>query len=698
MNLKLSAFIIIIIAAIFLMPIVSAGCTETDNSQDFFLKGTTTDCNWLWCTSYPDDCTTSTQLKEYYCIDKEEAFVLHDCYYGCSNGACIIQAPTGLTTIATSSTAVHLKWDSVNGAGSYQIQRKTASTSWKDIKSISATAIAYEDTSLTPSTTYYYRVRTTSGGFSTSYAPTNGVSVTTSSGTTTCTPDCNTAVTGKICSAYGTCVCTGSKPYSCNGICQATACSTTITAPTGLTATALSISQINLLWNDNSANEAGFKVERVKVSASTTTCPTTGYTTVATLEANSVSHGDSGLTAGTKYCYRIVAYTSSSSATSTAVIASTKSALSVIVSQTVGGSITYVPGALVSIKKSGSTTAIEKTTDSSGVAAFSDLGIGTYSVVVSKTNYVSSTSSTEVTENSNTITRVSLAPSSTTPAAPVLVSATAGNGKVTLRWNSVSSATSYRGYWKSGTQLYDYNSSSTRTWVVSAPTTIKEITGLTNNVKYYFIMKAYNANTNAYSELSDEVSTTPATTCSPNNKACGERVCGSVENGSCGIISCGPCTGVGKTCTKGLCVIIGGGCNYSQLPVGFIPVVGFYHQFGGGRIVLWDAGGQLYICNGSVWSNQTRSQASVGLPNSFKPTVGYYFNFNGTARINLFNSTGGLYVYNRTNWIYVTDKSKVSIGLSASFKPTVGYYHEFGNGWLNLFNSTGGLYVYNRTN
>jgi hypothetical protein len=76
-------------------------------------------------------------------------------------------------------------------------------------------------------------------------------------------------------------------------------------APTNLTATAISKSQINLSWTDNSNNETGFRIERCKGS----TC--TNFALIATVGANVTSYSNSKLTANTTYRYRIYAYNAS---------------------------------------------------------------------------------------------------------------------------------------------------------------------------------------------------------------------------------------------------------------------------------------------------------------------------------------------------------------------------------------------------
>lgn len=70
-------------------------------------------------------------------------------------------------------------------------------------------------------------------------------------------------------------------------------------APTVLSATAVSHTQINLAWTDNSGNETGFKIERCTGAA----CGT--FTEIATVGANVAAYNDTGLTAETLYRYRV---------------------------------------------------------------------------------------------------------------------------------------------------------------------------------------------------------------------------------------------------------------------------------------------------------------------------------------------------------------------------------------------------------
>src|SRR5207244_249 len=76
---------------------------------------------------------------------------------------------------------------------------------------------------------------------------------------------------------------------------------TTLSAPTSLTATAVSSSQINLTWTDNSASETGYKIEQSPID-------NLHYTEIATVGANITSYSATGLSEATKYYYRVRAY------------------------------------------------------------------------------------------------------------------------------------------------------------------------------------------------------------------------------------------------------------------------------------------------------------------------------------------------------------------------------------------------------
>ena len=71
-----------------------------------------------------------------------------------------------------------------------------------------------------------------------------------------------------------------------------------LTAPTNLTATPLTFSQVRLTWSDASPNESGFQVFRSAAAGG-------GFTLVTTTGPSVASWTDTGLTGSTQYCYQV---------------------------------------------------------------------------------------------------------------------------------------------------------------------------------------------------------------------------------------------------------------------------------------------------------------------------------------------------------------------------------------------------------
>jgi hypothetical protein len=174
-------------------------------------------------------------------------------------------APSQLAANGISGSEIDLSWiDNATNETALLVERSTNNVSFAQIASLAAGSTSYPNTGLASGTTYYYRVRAQSSfGFS----------------------------------AYSN-----------------VANSTTIgpAAPSNLKATAVSTTQVNLTWTDNSTNEGGFTVQR--------STDGTNYATVATMAANATTFGDTGLSRSTKYYYRVQSFNadgSSSFATTT---------------------------------------------------------------------------------------------------------------------------------------------------------------------------------------------------------------------------------------------------------------------------------------------------------------------------------------------------------------------------------------------
>jgi len=171
-------------------------------------------------------------------------------------------APTTLAAGPTSSSQINLSWtdNSTNESG-FRIERATTSGAWSEIATTVANVTSYSNTGLSASITYYYRVRAYNTAGSSSYS--NTASATT--------------------------------PSSSSG--------TLPIAPSTLTATAASCSQINLNWTDNSFNESGFRVERATSAAGP-------WSQIGTVGANAISYPSTSLSASTSYYHRVRAYNS----------------------------------------------------------------------------------------------------------------------------------------------------------------------------------------------------------------------------------------------------------------------------------------------------------------------------------------------------------------------------------------------------
>lgn len=161
--------------------------------------------------------------------------------------------PTGLTTVTVCNTSALLTWtDNSDNEDAFEIERRVGAGPWVPVGAVPANVIQFEASDLIPATTYFYRVRATNGDGASSYS--NEVTVIT--------------------------------------------LLNTVTAPSNLAVSVVDHTQLKLTWTDNSADEAGFRIERSTDGSNT-------FARVQTLPANTVEYTDTGLTSGTAYTYRV---------------------------------------------------------------------------------------------------------------------------------------------------------------------------------------------------------------------------------------------------------------------------------------------------------------------------------------------------------------------------------------------------------
>jgi probable HAF family extracellular repeat protein len=159
-------------------------------------------------------------------------------------------APSGLTA-SLSGTKINLKWtDNSTNETAFEVYRKVGTGSYSLLAVLGPNTTSYTDTGMAGSTTYSYEVRAANNLWASAYSNTASV--------TTAFPPA---------------------------------------APTGLTATAVSSTQINLRWVDNSNNETAFEVYRLTGTGS--------YVLAAVLAPGTTAYADRGMTGNTTYSFQV---------------------------------------------------------------------------------------------------------------------------------------------------------------------------------------------------------------------------------------------------------------------------------------------------------------------------------------------------------------------------------------------------------
>jgi hypothetical protein len=248
------------------------------------------------------------------------------------------EAPSNLTATAVGCQEIDLSWmDNSNNEDGFKIERGTSGTSFTQIATVGPNVTSYQN-NLSGGGLRYYRVRAFNTGGDSAYSntasataptctptptatatppptptptptPTNTPSPTpaptpTPTATSTPTPSpTDTPAPTPTPTETPSPTATPTNTPTPTPTASATPTPTPTATPaaaSNLTAIAVSRSQINLAWTDNSNNETGFAVERSKNGK--------GFSQIATLGANVTTYSNTGLSRATTYYYRVRAY------------------------------------------------------------------------------------------------------------------------------------------------------------------------------------------------------------------------------------------------------------------------------------------------------------------------------------------------------------------------------------------------------
>ena len=383
-------------------------------------------------------------------------------------------APSNLVLTVVSNTQINLVWvDNASNEDGFYVERKTgAAGTYAQIASVGVNTTSYSSTGLTGSTEYYYRVRAFNINWST--------------------------------------------PYSNEA--NATTQVDPITAPSGLSATTVSSTQINLAWTDNSGNETGFKIERKTGAAGT-------YAEITTTAANATSFANTGLTASTQYFYRVRATNGASNSSYTSEANATTSA---------AGSAPAAPSNLAGTVISKSQINLSWTDNSSDETNFlierKTGAAGTYAQIASlaanstshsntgltaNTTYFYRVRATNAFGNSAYTTEISKTTLKNPPSKPTNLTATAiSSSQINLAWTDASAnEDGFKIERKTGAAGTYAQIAQTIANVIS----YSDVTGLNASTQYFYKIRAFNNGGNSAYSTEANATTTAGGPNSPTN-------------------------------------------------------------------------------------------------------------------------------------------------------------------------------------
>jgi len=158
-------------------------------------------------------------------------------------------APTGFTAIPIAANEVDLNWTNGDSSLPVEIDRSTDGGPFISIATVAAGATTFSDTTVSDGSSYDYQVVT------------EGIVLSEPSGSATA--------------------------------------ATPLAAPSGLSISATTFSEIDLTWTNHSANATGVEIDRSTDGVS--------FTAVASLSATAASYSDTSVSEATVYYYRVIA-------------------------------------------------------------------------------------------------------------------------------------------------------------------------------------------------------------------------------------------------------------------------------------------------------------------------------------------------------------------------------------------------------
>jgi len=361
------------------------------------------------------------------------------------NGPPLPKGPGALAATVISSSQIDIAWaDSSGNESGFKIDRKTGNAgTYAEIATVGANATGYSSTGLNANTKYFYRVR----AFNAS----------------------------------------GNSGFS--NAADATTLPKSPAAPTTLTAAPATNLQINLAWQDKSANETGFKIERKTGAAGT-------FAEVAMVGVNVTAYADTGLAPVTAYFYQIRAFNTGGA-----------SAYSNEANATTLNTPPAAPGSLAATTISKTQIDLAWTDNSDNEDGFKverkTGAAGTYAQIIALGAGVTSFSDIGLTQGTQYFYRVrahnngghsafsNVANATTIPDAPAkpgnLIATPVSNVKIVLTWaDSSNNESSFRIERKTTGGTYAEIAS------VGANATSHADSGLTANTTYFYRIRAHN--------------------------------------------------------------------------------------------------------------------------------------------------------------------------------------------------------------